>query len=125
VFCLCSDVCLCLFLCFCVRVVMCVCVCVYVLRFLFLGMVDDQEIWRGVTASMAHMDFLHLAFNMTSLWSCNIMEQIVSIETHAPVYCICIYIYACVLIFVFVIVVIISSCSGIFIILFLLLYSIF
>lgn len=29
-----------------------------------------QEWWRVVTAAVAHGGLLHLAFNITSLWSC-------------------------------------------------------
>ncbi len=36
--------------------------------------VRDWQFWRVFTASLAHANLLHLAFNMTSLWSCRFVE---------------------------------------------------
>jgi len=34
----------------------------------------DKHYWRGITASLSHINILHLFFNMSSLWSCRSIE---------------------------------------------------
>lgn len=37
--------------------------------------VRERQLWRCVTASFSHVSFLHLLFNMSSLWSLGVVEQ--------------------------------------------------
>lgn len=37
--------------------------------------VHNQQFWRIVTSQLSHVDFIHLLFNMTSLWSLGGFEQ--------------------------------------------------
>jgi len=37
--------------------------------------VHEHQIWRGVAASLSHLNLLHLFFNMSSLWSCRYIEM--------------------------------------------------
>lgn len=37
--------------------------------------VQNQQFWRIVTSQLSHVDFIHLLFNMTSLWSLGGFEQ--------------------------------------------------
>ena len=37
--------------------------------------VHDQQFWRLVTSQFSHVDFIHLLFNMASLWSIGFFEN--------------------------------------------------
>ena len=37
--------------------------------------VHDQQFWRVVTSQFSHVDFIHLLFNMASLWSIGFFEN--------------------------------------------------
>ena len=37
--------------------------------------VHDQQFWRIVTSQFSHVDFIHLLFNMASLWSMGFFEN--------------------------------------------------
>ena len=37
--------------------------------------IDRQHFWRIVTSQLSHVDFIHLLFNMSSLWSLGVFEQ--------------------------------------------------
>ena len=37
--------------------------------------IHNQQLWRIVTSQLSHVDFIHLLFNMTSLWSLGGFEQ--------------------------------------------------
>jgi membrane associated rhomboid family serine protease len=37
--------------------------------------VRERQLWRCVTASFSHVSFVHLLFNMSSLWSLGVVEQ--------------------------------------------------
>lgn len=43
--------------------------------------VEQGHYWRAVTASLSHVNLLHLAFNMSSLWTCRFVEL-----THGPIF---------------------------------------
>jgi hypothetical protein len=40
----------------------------------FRKVVHDREYWRVVTATFAHLDIMHLVFNVWGLWSCRHVE---------------------------------------------------
>lgn len=42
--------------------------------FSYKRVLEDREYWRVFTAAFAHLEFFHLFFNMTSLWSCRAAE---------------------------------------------------
>ena len=35
----------------------------------------DQQYWRVITSQFSHVDFIHLLFNMASLWSIGFFEN--------------------------------------------------
>lgn len=37
--------------------------------------VQNKQLWRIVSSQLSHVDFVHLLFNMTSLWSLGGYEQ--------------------------------------------------
>ena len=37
--------------------------------------VGGGQYWRCITASVSHLSLLHLLFNMSSLWSLGVVEQ--------------------------------------------------
>ena len=44
-----------------------------------IEMINDNQWWRGITSSFSHLNLLHVAFNMSSLWSCRSLEVYVCI----------------------------------------------
>lgn len=44
--------------------------------FSYKKVLEDREYWRLFTAALSHLEFFHLVFNMTSLWSCRAAELI-------------------------------------------------
>eukprot|EP01080_Neovahlkampfia_damariscottae_P005180 gene5180-8786_t len=44
------------------------------ISFCYEKMVTDGEYWRGITSTFTHYSFLHLVFNMGSLWSYGYLE---------------------------------------------------
>lgn len=41
----------------------------------YSAVVEHREYWRGGAAQLAHVDLIHLAFNLSALWSIGIVER--------------------------------------------------
>lgn len=41
----------------------------------FAAVVEHRELWRCAVAQLAHVDLIHLAFNLSALWSIGIVER--------------------------------------------------
>lgn len=38
--------------------------------------VHEKQLWRTLTAALSHFSFLHLVFNMATMWSMGPMEAV-------------------------------------------------
>lgn len=41
----------------------------------YSAVVEHREVWRCFVAQLAHVDLIHLAFNLSALWSIGIVER--------------------------------------------------
>eukprot|EP00002_Diphylleia_rotans_P004278 TRINITY_DN13093_c0_g1_i1.p1 TRINITY_DN13093_c0_g1~~TRINITY_DN13093_c0_g1_i1.p1 ORF type:complete len:259 (-),score=37.81 TRINITY_DN13093_c0_g1_i1:83-859(-) len=44
--------------------------------------VEERQYWRAITASFSHVSILHLGFNMSSLWSCAVIEKLLGVVVY-------------------------------------------
>lgn len=44
------------------------------------ALLENHEYWRAITASFSHFSFLHIIFNISSMWSVRLLEQYLGIS---------------------------------------------